>query len=104
MVARWLDDPQREQSGGGVEVPCIPGRGTHLRDRADLSEARVARVPPGRVAPVRPVGVDCEGGRGDTRGVGDRDEERGIRPHLDALEAQLARCSRIPAQVPPKAA
>ena len=55
-------------------------------------------------APVWPVGIDGEVGCGDARRVCERDEERGVCPHLDAIQAQLARRPCIPTQVPTEAA
>ena len=54
--------------------------------------------------PVRPVGIDGEVGGGDAWGVCERDEERGVCSHLDAIQAQLARRPCIPTQVPTEAA
>ena len=55
-------------------------------------------------APVWPVGIDGEVGGGDAWGVCERDEERGVCSHLDAIQAQLARRPCIPTQVPTEAA
>ena len=55
-------------------------------------------------APVWPVGIDGEVGGGDARRVCERDEERGVCSHLDAIQAQLARRPCIPTQVPTEAA
>ena len=55
-------------------------------------------------APVWPVGIDGEVGCGDAWGVCERDQERGVCSHLDAIQAQLARRPCIPTQVPTEAA